>query len=177
MLDSWGENKMKPLRTTLMSAIAGAGMAAVAAIAPAQSVEMRPVLSHQAIQVMTSACVELATAQGWRMHIAVMDTSGALRGYLRMTDAQNLSNDIAMAKAYTSSGIARPTRMLSNFAFGDNGPTAFAFVEGINLFPGGLPIMSGDVHIGGIGVSGATGDEDEQCAQAALDAAKAADLL
>lgn len=40
-----------------MSAIAGAGMATAAAIAPAQSVEMRPVLTHQAIQTMTSACV------------------------------------------------------------------------------------------------------------------------
>ncbi len=27
-------------------------------------------------------------------------------------------------------------------------------------------------HIGGIGVSGATGDQDEECAQAGLDAAK-----
>ena len=38
---------------------------------------------------------------------------------------------------------------------------------------GGLPIrtQNGDL-LGAIGVSGATGDQDEECAQAALDAIK-----
>ena len=40
-------------------------------------------------------------------------------------------------------------------------------------FAGGLPIrtQNGDL-LGAIGVSGATGDQDEECAQAALDAIK-----
>jgi uncharacterized protein GlcG (DUF336 family) len=46
-----------------------------------------------------------------------------------------------------------------------------ALVRGMIAFPGGLPIISGPVPIGGIGVSGARGDEDERCAQAAIDAA------
>ena len=39
------------------------------------------------------------------------------------------------------------------------------------------PVMSGGAHVGGIGVSGAQADEDEQCAQAGIDAAAAAGLL
>jgi len=36
-----------------------------------------------------------------------------------------------------------------------------------------LPIMTEDkVHIGGIGVSGGTSDQDEMCAQAGIDAVK-----
>jgi glc operon protein GlcG len=46
-------------------------------------------------------------------------------------------------------------------------------VPGIIAFAGGLPIMSaGGAHVGAIGVSGGTADQDEQCAQAGLDAAK-----
>ncbi len=42
-----------------------------------------------------------------------------------------------------------------------------AFVPNLTAFPGGLPIMTADkVQIGAIGVSGATGDQDESCAQA-----------
>ena len=46
-------------------------------------------------------------------------------------------------------------------------------VPGIVAFAGGLPIMTeGKMHIGGIGVSGGTSDQDETCAQAGLDAIK-----
>ena len=39
------------------------------------------------------------------------------------------------------------------------------------IFPGGVPIITETgVQIGGVGVSGATGDQDEQCAQAGIDA-------
>jgi glc operon protein GlcG len=44
-------------------------------------------------------------------------------------------------------------------------------VPGLAAFPGGLPIKTADgAHIGAVGVSGGTGDEDEARAQAALDA-------
>jgi uncharacterized protein GlcG (DUF336 family) len=42
---------------------------------------------------------------------------------------------------------------------------------GAKVRKGGLPILTADgAHIGGIGVSGATGDQDEANAPAALDA-------
>ncbi len=48
-----------------------------------------------------------------------------------------------------------------------------AQVPGIIAFAGGLPIMTADnVHIGGIGVSGGTADQDETCAQAGIDSVK-----
>jgi uncharacterized protein GlcG (DUF336 family) len=46
-------------------------------------------------------------------------------------------------------------------------------VPGLVTFAGGLPIVTAKgEHLGSIGVSGATADQDEQCAQAALDAVK-----
>ena len=52
-------------------------------------------------------------------------------------------------------------------------PLGIATVDFLVPFPGGLPIraQNGDL-IGAIGVSGATGDQDEECAQAALDSVK-----
>jgi glc operon protein GlcG len=48
-----------------------------------------------------------------------------------------------------------------------------AQVPGVTAFAGGLPILTEDrVHIGGIGVSGGSADQDETCAQAGIDAAK-----
>ena len=46
-------------------------------------------------------------------------------------------------------------------------------MPGIIASPGGLAVMTDDkVQIGGIGVSGGTGDQDETCAQAGIDAVK-----
>jgi uncharacterized protein GlcG (DUF336 family) len=51
-----------------------------------------------------------------------------------------------------------------------------AHVPGIVTFEGGVPIKtSSGAHIGAIGVSGASAEQDGICAQAALDAV-AADL-
>ncbi len=72
------------------------------------------------------------------------------------------------------------TRLFAELSFGKNGNPApipgIAHVPGIATFAGGLPIMTASgSQIGGIGVSGASSDEDEQCAQAGIDAV--ADML
>jgi uncharacterized protein GlcG (DUF336 family) len=41
-------------------------------------------------------------------------------------------------------------------------------LPGVIASPGGLPIFVGGKVVGGIGVSGVTGDQDEQCAKAGL---------
>ena len=127
---------MRRICSALVAAVAGAafGVSAVAV----QSAELRPVITHQAALAMVAACIELATAEGWRMHIVVMDNGSNLVAYQKMTDAQSVSHDIAMAKARASSGINAATRQLAGFAFGENGPGAMAFVPGLNFFPGGF---------------------------------------
>ena len=48
-----------------------------------------------------------------------------------------------------------------------------AYIPGIATFEGGLPIMTADgKHIGSIGVSGASAEQDGICAQAGIDAVK-----
>ena len=137
--------------------------------------DTRPILSSSAAMTMVHGCLTKAAAEGWLMHIAIIDNHGNLKAYHRMDDAQLLSHDVAMAKARSSALSPRSTKQWGEMAFA-NGPSAAAFVPGLNYFEGGLPIMSAaGEHIGGIGVSGDSGANDAICAQAGIDAA-AADL-
>ena len=138
-----------------------------------QAAETRPILTAAAAMTMVHACLSRAAAEGWRMHIAVMDNSGRLKAYFRMDDSQMLSQDIAIGKARSSALSPRSTKQWGDSAFPPGGgPTAAAFVPGVIYFEGGLPIMTADgYHVGGIGVSGSSGQNDAICAQAGIDAA------
>jgi uncharacterized protein GlcG (DUF336 family) len=60
----------------------------------------------------------------------------------------------------------RPTRAFVD-AIAKTGPATMT-LPGVVASPGGLPIFSGGKVIGGVGVSGVTGDQDEQCSKAGL---------
>ena len=133
--------------------------------------DTRPILRSSAAMTMVHGCLTKAAAEGWLMHIAIIDNHGNLKAYHRMDDAQLLSHDVAMSKARTSASIPQSTKQFGEMAF-SNGPTAAAFVPGLNFFEGGLPILTADgQHLGGIGVSGDSGANDAICAQAGIDAA------
>lgn len=140
---------------------------------PAAALEMTPILTLEVARMISEACLARAGQEGWKMHVAVMDVHGNLKYYARMDGSQLFSQDIAMAKASTSAKIPRATKELADFAYGnpEQSPGAIAFVPGIALFEGGLPIMTEDgIHIGGVGVSGSSGANDGKCGQAGLDA-------
>ncbi len=167
---------MSKIRNAMASAVAGAAMLAASA-APTVSAEMKPSLSLDAANAMVQACLTLAAAEGWAMHVTVLDDGANLKAYARMDNSMLLAQDISMSKARTSAMFPGPTSMMGQMAFGEGVANAFAFIPGVTYFAGGLPIMSGGGHVGGIGVSGASAEQDEQCAQAGIDAAAAAGLL
>ena len=148
-------------------------VALTVALAPgAEAAEDRPILTASAAMKMVHGCLAKAEAEGWLMHIAIMDNHGNLKAYHRMDDAQLLSQDVAMGKARSSAVSPRSTKQWGDMAFAGGNPGAAAFVPGIIYFEGGLPIMTADgYHIGGIGVSGDTGANDAICGQAGIDAA------
>jgi glc operon protein GlcG len=167
---------MSTFRTALASSVAGAALLAASAL-PTHSAEMKPVLTLDAANAMVQGCLTLAAENGWAMHVTVLDDGANLKAYARMDNSMLLAQDISMGKARTSAMFPGPTSMLGQMAFGEGTPNPFAFIPGVIYFAGGLPVMSGGAHVGGIGVSGAQADEDEQCAQAGIDAAAAAGLL
>jgi glc operon protein GlcG len=143
-----------------------------------QALERLPVLDLDTARRMAGACEALATQKGWRMNIAVVDAGANLLVFARMDRAFLGSGEIAIGKAAFSARFPFSTRFAEELAYGKGGKApavpGLAQTPGVVAFAGGLPVMAGTVQVGGIGVSGGSPDEDEQCAAAGLAAVKPA---
>lgn len=157
--------------TRILSSLAAAAVCMTVAGA-AGAVEQRPMLTIDMAIAMADACEAEAIEQGWRpVIIAIFDDGGNLKHFKRMDGSFLGSIEIAQLKGHTAAIFPRSTRARGELAYGGERPHGIELVPGIVVFPGGLPIIAKDGHqVGGIGVSGATSDQDEQCAQAAIDA-------
>ena len=102
----------------------------------------------------------------WNVAVAVVDTHGFLVYFERMDNTQTASMDIAVGKAKAAATYRRPTRIFMEVI--NKGGPATATLPGVFASPGGVPIMVDGKVTGGVGVSGVTGDQDEQCAKAGL---------
>ena len=103
--------------------------------------------------------------------VAVVDTGGFIVALERMDGARPLQPSIATAKAYSAAIMQRPSLMLKGWA--DSQPGFFAQVATMGLHPivateGGIPIKRAGVLIGGLGVAGGTGPEDQQLCEEVL---------
>jgi glc operon protein GlcG len=115
-------------------------------------------------KIAAGVLAECATNK-WNVAVAVVDTTGGLVYYERMEDTQSASFDIAIMKAKAAAMYRRTTRV---FMEGINRTPATATLPGVVGSPGGVPILVSGKIIGAVGVSGVTGDQDEQCAKAGL---------
>lgn len=162
----------------LMFAARLAGAAAASAMlcsSAATALETKPVLSLDLAKKMAAGCEAKAKKEGWKMNVAVVNDGANLVYFEHMDGAFLGSIYISQHKAMTSANFPRPTRAFAELAFGKDGKPGtvpgIAEVPGVVAFAGGLPIMTGSkAHIGGIGVSGGTSDQDEECAKAGLEA-------
>jgi uncharacterized protein GlcG (DUF336 family) len=102
----------------------------------------------------------------WNVAVAVVDPHGSLMYYEKMEDTQYVSADIAIMKAKAAATYRRPTRVFAD-VIAKSGP-AIMTLPGAVASPGGVPIMVGGKVIGAVGVSGVTGDQDEQCSKAGI---------
>ena len=149
------------LLVSLLTALAGAAMA----------MEQRPFLTLDVAKKMAAACEAKAKQEGWKMNIAIVDSGGNMKYFLRQDDAFLKSIEIAQLKAGTSAGFPFSTKQVGEIAA--TRVPGIAYVPGIVTFEGGLPIMTADAkQVGAIGVSGGSAEQDGMCAQAALDAVK-----
>ena len=143
----------------------------ISASVPAHAVDQpRPdygpdITIETAKQIAAGAVAECRNQQ-WKVAVAVVNTHGSLVYYERMDNTQSASAKIAVDKASAAAMYRRTTREFAD-AISKSGPAVMT-LPGVIASPGGLPIMRAGRVIGGIGVSGMTGDQDEQCAKAGL---------
>ena len=127
-----------------------------------------PGISAEAAATAVQAAVAHAEANGWKINAAVVDRGGNLMAFLRMPGAFIHSIEIAIDKAYTAASFGFSTKDWMPAIGHDEGMKfGFSARPRLIVFGGGLPIGQKD-WIGGIGVSGASEAEDEECARAGL---------
>ena len=119
------------------------------------------------VKLMMAAAEAEAVKHGWNVTIAILDDGGHLLGFQRMDGATPANAQIAIEKAHTSAYSRRPSKTWEErVAAGRLGMLRMPVLP----VQGGLPIMVGTDCVGAIGVSGVQSHEDEQVAQAAIDA-------
>tara|TARA_B100000686_G_scaffold348353_1_gene439209 strand:- start:9652 stop:10158 length:507 start_codon:yes stop_codon:yes gene_type:complete len=142
------------------------------------SLEMKPVIDLSLAKKMADVCEAKRESSNWNpINIAIVDSGADLVLFRRQDGAFLGSIDIAIRKAISSAMIPRSTRKVGELAYGEDGNLGprpgVATVDFLVPFAGGLPIRAESGHlIGAIGVSGASSDQDEECAQAAIDSVR-----
>lgn len=149
---------------------------ALPSAAPAQGVVMVRDVSYDMALVMAQTAIEKCRSMGFKIGVSVVDRGGHVLVTLRDHGAAHHTVELAQRKAYTSRIFRQTTRAFSQRLIDNPISAGLGTTSGVLASLGGLPIKVGDETIGGIGVSGAPGGQnDEACAQAGI--AKVADQL
>jgi uncharacterized protein GlcG (DUF336 family) len=130
-----------------------------------------PGIQWQAAQRAIAAALSEAERLGVRVNAAVVDRGGNLMAFGRMNGAFLHSIEIAIDKAYTAASFGFPTsQWMSVFAGNEGLKIGITSRPRVVVLGGGVPIQDGDVVCGGIGVSGASEEQDALCALAGVKA-------
>lgn len=128
-------------------------------------------LSMEMAQQIAQAAIEQCRKEGVQIAATVVDRGGHPQAVLRDVLAMDLTLTISRQKAYTALSFNSPTSGLEGRF---EGAYAVPKIDGLVISAGGLPITAGGTILGGVGVSGApSGEIDEKCAQAGIDAVSA----
>ena len=127
----------------------------------------RPALTLADVKRLLAAAEAEGLRSKWNVAIAVLDDGGHLLGFQRMDGATPANAEIAVRKGRSAAVSRRSTRNWEERIAG--GRMAILKMPVLPV-TGGLPIVVEGECVGGIGVSGVQSHEDEQIAQAAIDA-------
>ncbi len=113
------------------------------------------------------------TVLGIPMSVAVVDEGGHLLGFMRTDNGKPHNIRIALAKARSAASNRIPTGRVGTTGTPLNDVMAIAIPlaagpENYVTFPGGVPIIIEGHCVGGVGVSGGTGEQDAEVAQAGV---------
>jgi uncharacterized protein GlcG (DUF336 family) len=150
--------------------------ASYAPVAGEKGVVTTHALSLELADKIAHAAVDACRKMGYHTTITVLDSSGALKAFLRddMTGPHTIS--LSKDKAYTAITLSNRFATSGTFATARSSTlgSPMTNIQGVVGVAGGVPIKFRGEVIGGIGSSGAVGgDKDELCAQAGIDAAQA----
>ena len=131
-------------------------------------------ISWEAAAATTRGAIEHASSKGLKACVAVVDRHGSLVSLLRLPGTPFHSTDIATDKAYTAASVALATTELGSYlsTASEAVKQGVPLRQRIVLFGGGIPVIFEGNCIGAVGVSGASEEQDVECAQKGLEALK-----
>jgi uncharacterized protein GlcG (DUF336 family) len=160
---------LKSIALCLLSALLGAFSAATSAQQPPPY--GAPITLEQAQKAAVGAAAE-ARKNNWAMAIAVVNPAGHLVLLHTMDNTQYGSIHIAIRKAETAARFKRPSKVFQDLIAKGFDFQYLQGLEGAMPVQGGIPIVMDGKIVGAIGLSGGTGPQDTQCAEAGLAALK-----
>src|SRR3954462_8330947 len=130
-------------------------------------------LTLEVARRLIDAAIDEAERQGLELSFAVVDAGGHVVAVARMDDADWITPEGALGKAWTAAAFRAPSD-----AQGQKAKDLVAFAGSISAAThgrytpqiGGLPLEIDGTAAGGMGASGATGQEDEAVVRAAIEA-------
>ncbi len=126
-------------------------------------------LTTSDIQKVLAAAVAKAQEISVPMGIAIVDEGGTLVGFMKMDGAFNHTTHTSFSKAYTAASIRKPSG--SSGIPPDITREIASVTDGkFTTLPGGQPLVKDGKVVGGIGIGGGKGDQDEAVAKAGVDA-------
>lgn len=127
-------------------------------------------LSLAQARTIIAAAESKAEEIGNPMNIAVVDSGGNLISHVRMDGAWMGSIDISINKAWTARAFdiqtkdlgenSQPTQQFYGIHASNNGK--------VMIFAGGVPLQRDGAVVGGLGVSGGLGEQDQAVAEAGM---------
>lgn len=119
---------------------------------------------------LAQASIESCRESNVNVAVTVVDRGGHPQVVLRDTLAMDLALPISRSKAYTALSFNTPTSQLEGRF---TGSYSVPKLDDVMIAAGGVPIHAAGAIVGAVGVSGApSGETDEKCAQAGIEAIK-----
>lgn len=128
-------------------------------------VKLQPQLTRYAARQIVEKALSDAKVRGCAISVAVVDTHGALVAFERDDQAAGVTVQTAIEKACTAALLRDPSKLFEDFI--NAGATSFLSTPDVTPLQGGVPVIVNNAVVGAVGVSGASGEEDNAIANQA----------
>ncbi len=127
-------------------------------------------LSLEESKVLIEGCTKKSAEMSVAQCIAVCDVAGHLIAFDRMDGGKISSISIAIDKAFTAACARNSTQAYNELCQPGKPTFGIHITNGghFSIIGGGLPVKVDGEIVGGIGVSSGTAEQDQICADAAL---------
>jgi uncharacterized protein GlcG (DUF336 family) len=161
---------MKLTSTAIMAALATALPLPPAQAEQPMTVSIKRLSMETALRIAQGA-IAACREEGVQIAVTVIDRGGREQVVLRDVLAMDITLPISKKKAHTAMAF---NTALSDMEGRFSGSYSVPKIDELLVSAGGIPINIGGNLMGGIGVSGApSGETDEKCARAGLEAVRA----